>query len=158
MNVFTRIADWMQKQRRRAYMKRHGTGFLPPQYNDIELGNLMFGHSRGSYAINREKFQPVFYNWLEKNGFDSYGHYEKDGEKHYNKADNSTYKNDTFIIRPYYWGDDQKIVRLPNFHYIPTNLMISWYKYSLRDAYSNREFTVEELKEILQDCERSMKG
>ena len=38
----------------------------------------------------------------------------------------------------------------PNFLYKPANLSIMWYKYPLRDAYSNRPFDEKELKEIFK--------
>ena len=134
---------------------------VPP----MELGNLIFGNSRGAFPIIRYEYEEIFCSWLNDNGFDAYGHYgyKKDGSydpnlssEHYKIKDNSSYTNDTFVIRAYYWGDEEEIKVLPNFVYFPTNLEISWYKYPLRDAYSNRQFSQEELVEILQKCKESL--
>ena len=46
---------------------------------------------------------------------------------------------------------------LPNFVYKPTGLEISWYKYPMRDAYSNQDVSVVEFAKILEDCKQSMK-
>lgn len=40
---------------------------------NMELGNLLFGNSRGEYEIDREKYQDIFCDFLEEIGFDSYG-------------------------------------------------------------------------------------
>lgn len=63
--------------------------------NDIEIGNLVFGNSRGEYVVPRGVWQDVFCNFLERNDFSDYGFY--------NKGDEDYFENDTFIIRPYYW-------------------------------------------------------
>ena len=188
----------------------------------MELGNAVFGNSRGEVPINRDRFQDLFCNLLERYGM----LYDDDL---YPK----TIKTDVFELRPYYWGDctcdgetadhewcnnnkhaetcyqtelfkikekeqsygvyeTQAVQDLlkkhnlpkqgcavhctcdygkkwmeflesrggyhrsnceiiqPNFLYKPTNLEINWYKYPLRDSYSNREFNEEELKEIFK--------
>ena len=148
---------FLQKLKRKLFKKKYSIGFTPPQYSNMELGNLIFGNSRGECSIDREKFQLLFEAFFERNDFDNYGHYYSKPEEYYDETDNSSYKNEVFIIRPYYWGNDETISRLPNFYYIPTGLEISWYKYALRDAYSNQPLTEEGLIEILDHCERSMK-
>lgn len=121
----------------------------------MEIGNFLFGNSRGEFPIDREKFQPLFEEFFEKAGIDNYGHgYEKDGcPSEYIVEDDPTnisVKTDVFLIRPYYWGDDESIANLPNFKY--GDIEICWYKYALRDAYSNKELTVDEVKEMLNKC------
>lgn len=145
---------------KRFLFRQKNDSFMPHQYDNAELGNLMFGHSRGNYPVDRDKYQDLLYHFMERNGFDAYGHYIdlNKGQIPCDKEDNSSYKNATFVIRPYYWGDDEKLMRLPNFHYFPTDLSIRWYKYALRDSYSNREFTKGEFIKILRDCEESMYG
>ena len=116
----------------------------------MELGNLMFGNSRGKYAVvPREDYQEVFFKFLDNNGFDMYGY--KMGSKE------RVFENNTFIIRPYYWGDDEDIAALSNFVYKPTGLAIDWYKYPMRDAYSNQDVSVKEFKAIMAACENSLK-
>lgn len=115
----------------------------------IELGNLLFGNSRGNYAIEREEWQDPFCKFLDNNGFDGYGY--KEG------SDERCFENDTFIIRPYYWGDEEDIAELPNFEYKPTGFTISWYKYPMRDAYASHDISTEEFIAILKACENSLK-
>jgi hypothetical protein len=45
----------------------------------------------------------------------------------------------------------------PNFHYKPTDFMISWYKYPFRSAYVNREMSAEDLVKIVRHCVSSIK-
>ena len=117
--------------------------------DDMEMGNLIFGNSRGTYCVEpRMDYQEIFQNFLFKNGFDGYGY--KDG--HHER----TFENSTFIIRPYYWGEDEEIAALPNFVYKQTGLEINWYKYPMRDAYSNQDIDLETFKEILRVCEESL--
>ena len=68
---------------------------------DTEMGNLLFGNSRGTYLIEpREEFQDIFVEFLDNNGFDTYGYHEND---------HIPFETDVFSIRPYYWGDDEEI-------------------------------------------------
>ena len=115
----------------------------------IELGNLLFGNSRGNYAIERDDWQDPFVEFLDRNGFTSHGY--KEG------SDERCFENDTFIIRPYYWGDDEDIAELPNFEYKPTGFTISWYKYPMRDAYASHDISNEEFLAIIKACEDSLK-
>lgn len=150
---------FMYKIRKKIYEINTKNSFMPSQYSDAELGNLIFGHSRGNYSIDRQEFEDVFSKFLERNSFDYYGHrLDMQGRMvaPINMTDFASYDNGTFLIRPYYWGDDAKVMFLPNFIYYPTDLRINWYKYPLRDAYSNRLFTREEFIKILKDCEGSM--
>lgn len=115
---------------------------------DMELGNLMFGNSRGEYKVEpRMAYQEPFARFIDTLGLDYHAM-----DDHGNGVD-----NDVFTIRPYYWGEDEDIAALPNFVYKPTGLEISWYKYPMRDAYSNQDVSLEQFVEILADCERSMK-
>lgn len=77
----------------------------------MELGNLMFGHSRGEYEVNRKfinlkEWQDLLtaYNLNE-----TYGDY---------------IETDKFIMRPYYWGEDEEEEAKPNFVYKPMNIEI----------------------------------
>ena len=118
--------------------------------NDTELGNLLFGNSRGAYQVEpREEYQEIFQQFLYDNGFDGYG-IRDNGDREF--------ENDTFIIRAYYWGEDEKKAELPNFVFKPTNLEISWYKYPMRDAYSNQDISIEAFKDIINKCVESLNG
>ncbi len=121
-------------------------------FDDMELGNMMFGNSRGTYVVvPREDYQDAFCEFLYANGWD--GHAIRTDDL---VPDPYEFENDTFVVRAYYWGEDEAIAELPNFVYKPTGLEISWYKYPMRDAYSNQDVSLEEFKDILDACARSM--
>ena len=117
-------------------------------FKNMELGNLMFGNSRGEYAIPRDiGYEQRFRLWLYDNGFDGYGIHNSGADE---------IETDVFVIRPYYWGEDEALMDLPNFEYKPTGLKISWYKYPMRDAYSNQNISPKQFKEILEECSKAM--
>lgn len=139
-----------------------------------ELGNLLFGNSRGQYAVPRDKWQDAFLEFLDGCGFDSYGYTtNKEMETKYLKTKESTdifvnrdtnynshihyFDNGTFMVSPYYWGDADDLARLPNFIYYPTKYELQWYKYPLRDSYANQDISFEEFKEMLEKCKESVK-
>ena len=62
----------------------------------MELGNIIFGNSRGSFHVDRN-LQDGFYNHLESMGFDGYGNNPS--------KDDWVFENDIFRMQPYYWGD-----------------------------------------------------
>lgn len=58
----------------------------------MELGNAVFGCSRGEYSIPRiEEYERPFFKLM-----DAYGDESGYGDE---------FENDTFSIKPYYWGD-----------------------------------------------------
>lgn len=119
----------------------------------MELGNLMFGNSRGIYPSARGGFQDAFLKMLEDIGFDNYGY----APKHLrNKFDE--FENDVFFLKPYYWGDDENEMAKPNFVFKETGYELQWYKYPLRDAYCNQKLPFKEFKEMLRKCVESVKG
>ena len=117
----------------------------------MEIGNAIFGNSRGTYEVPREQFEDAFFLLLKKIGLDGYGYSEKGWNKNY-----ATFENDTFLIRPYYWGYDDSIASLPNFVYKPTNFEIQWYKYPFRDSYMNQNISIKQFKEIIKRCKKSV--
>lgn len=128
----------------------------------MELGNLAFGKSRGKYPVNRD-WQNMFCEYLRDMGFDGYGDTDDAKLKEHeliieSEHDQSMrkFENDTFIVMPYYWGDDDYISELPNFVYKPTGFSISWYKYPLRDSYMNQDISLDELEGVMIECESSL--
>ena len=115
---------------------------------DMELGNLLFGNSRGKYVVPRDPWQDIFAEFLLNNGFDGYGFRDSQRE----------YENNTFILRPYYWGEDEEIQALPNFVYKPENITISWYKYPMRDAYCSHNISTAKFREIIAKCHASIRN
>ena len=136
----------------------------------IELGNLLFGNSRGNFRVPREWVEH-FLRLTEYLHMDSYGFYydsytksigsctEVIPNEKYNSAylrDDGGFENDTFLIKPYYWGDDEDESEKPNFVYKPTGYEIDWYKYPFRDSYSNFDITEKEFIEIIENCLKSV--
>ena len=129
----------------------------------IETGNLLFGHSRGAFSIDRKVYEPLFHRFLNEAGFDFYGIPCDETAGNQSLVIRSSgsaveAENDTFIIRPYYWGEDERIMNLPNFVFKPKGIEIRWYKYALRDAYCSHNLSVKEFGEMLEECLGSLKG
>lgn len=121
----------------------------------MELGNLLFGHSRGEYNVDRDLDE--CHEWTEllfatDSGY--YGHTDNEIKKN----DSGGYENEVFAIRPYWWGDDNaEQVNMPNFLYKPTGFEIRWYKYPFRDSYMNKNLSIDKIKEIFMCCVESVK-
>ena len=73
-----------------------------------------------------------------------------------NRGEDTYFENDTFIIRPYYWGDSEEVACKPNFVYKPTGFELEWYKHPLRDSYCNQDIDFRKFTDILEDCKRSL--
>ena len=73
------------------------------------------------------------------------------------KESRAYFANDTFIYRPYYWGDSDELKAKPNFIYLPKDIQINWYKYALRGATINKETNEQEFTEMIEDCLKSLK-
>lgn len=130
----------------------------------MELGNMAFGNSRGKYPVDRD-WQDMFCKHLYEMGFDSRGDIDDENlmkdeieipSSVKEEWGNTKFENDTFIIMPYYWGDDDYISGLPNFVYKPTGFSLSWYKYALRDSYMNHNITKQKLEEYMIECKKSL--
>lgn len=122
----------------------------------MELGNFIFGNSRGAIPLERDEWQEVIVEAFEACGFDSYGHIDDQRLKRFVDCDMfsehvSHVAIGDYEILPYYWGDDETIAAYNNFIDHKHNLSVQWYKYPLRDAYVNREVTFEEWKSIFKE-------
>lgn len=196
----------------------------------MELGNMLFGNSRGNYEIARRGgYEHELYRLFEVTQNTDYKNINSYGDD---------FENDTFFIFPYYWGDctcgfenqfctvehincyqneldkarkeyDNKpvpdkvykelckkyhqtypygcavhctcdhdkrydewinsigypnghlescLLLKPNFYYKPDNLEIEWYKYPLRDAYSNKPLTMQYFRNVINKCIESIKN
>ena len=123
----------------------------------MELGNILFGHSRGEYPIENRNIvnSKAWQNLLEICNCDSYGYYCGFNK---NKTELGGYENEMFAINPYYWGEEERLMEIPNFLYKPTGLIIEWYKYPFRDSYMNKNLNDRQLKAIWTKCYNYMKG
>ena len=100
------------------------------------------------YTLNRDLLEDTFIEGLEKAGFNARGYREGDWKNISDKPETVTKR---FTIRPYSdFAENHK----PNFIDTFTGLSIWWYKYALRDAYSNKEITLPVLKKILKDLKK----
>ena len=125
----------------------------------MELGNLIFGNSRGEFPVERGDWQKCFCKFIEDIGLDSYGYvpaWASDSLKKHQTA-RGGFENDVFIINPYYWGDDDTEKVKPNFIFKKTGYTLDWYKYPLRDSYANQDISFAEFKEMLEECKKSIK-
>lgn len=121
----------------------------------MELGNLLFGHSRGSFEVDRD-LQDSFewHQLISLSDSDFYGHTSNKIKEN----DVGGYENEVFAIRPYWWGDDDALqAQMPNFLYKPTGFEIRWYKYPFRDSYMNKNLSVKNIKDIFIHCADSIK-
>lgn len=73
----------------------------------MELGNMLFGNSRGEFPIDRSLQDDFCERVLEPMGFDSYGRPESELPAGWRELDPWGYTNDVFTVRPYWWGDCQ---------------------------------------------------
>lgn len=120
-------------------------------FDGMELGNLLFGNSRGNFHIEREPAQDHFGRFFDVIGADYCGWADSNSPLRQYEIDYG-YDTEIFTLRPYYWGEDDAIAVLPNFVYKPEAIEIKWYKYPLRDAYSNIPLDETKIKEMLQHC------
>jgi hypothetical protein len=123
----------------------------------MELGHALFGNSTSfGHKVDRG-FQDQFCDFLKEIGLDGYG---SDGT-------GKGFENDVFAVRPYYWGECEndvddcdcehcKRLALPNFEFKPTEFCMDWYKYPLRDAYSNVGLTSKMLRDMIHECLKSV--
>lgn len=106
------------------------------QYADIEMGNLLFGHSRGAYKFPDREIEDgdEWLALLNALGLDHYGYVADTNDNPY-MNDRGGYDDGEICINPYYWGDDPDEAEKPNFLDRRLGLEIRWYKYPFRDAY-----------------------
>lgn len=124
-----------------------------PLHCNMELGNFLFGNSRGRYHIKRFPAEDWFADFLKKCKLNHYGHPKSDSPLLPYQTEHGI-DTDLFIIFPYYWGDEEEKQNLSNFVYKPENIEVQWYKYPFRDAYSNIELTDDKIKEIITKCQQ----
>ncbi len=122
--------------------------------------NILSMSSEG-YMVDREMSQPLFAEFFERYGLDSYGNPDMQsplsGTGRMEGKAHISAETDVFFIHPYYWGDDEAAADMPNFLYKPEDIEIRWYKYPMRGAYSNVKLSKEKLKQILHECRKSIR-
>jgi hypothetical protein len=114
-----------------------------------ELGQMIFGNPTQEYKVPRESWMNGPFQIL----IDAIT--EKTGEKDYGYTPH--FSNDFFIMRPYYWGDEEEEMELPNFEVPSENFKLTWYKYPFRSSYASEKLTPKRWNEIIQKCIESLK-
>lgn len=119
---------------------------------NIELGNLLFGCSRGEYCFpNRDIIDSyVWRELIDKCNLDFYC------TPLYTDYDFYGFDNDVFTVRPYCWSEEEEEMELPNFLYKPNGFEIRWYKYPFRNSYMNQDLSEKELLDIFKICLNSI--
>jgi hypothetical protein len=121
----------------------------------MELGNAIFGHSRGEVPIPRSEGYEEELQRL----FDAYSDEESV----------VAFDNETFSVAPYFWGDcdcdrpdfehtEGCAETRPNFHFKPDDYQLKWYKYPLRDSYANRELSLANFAKMIDRCIASLEA
>lgn len=131
---------------------------LIDENRETELGNLLFGRSRGPYPIDRIAMDRLSNDWntlLDLIDVNAYGVYY--GENEMYEGEYGGFKCDLFEISPYLWNDDldDEDYEYPNFSYhkgVGNDLKIMWYKYPFRDSYASKKLSVGDFKKVLADC------
>ena len=116
----------------------------------MELGNMLFGNSRGDFAVDRG-LTDLFVDALNRAGFDADGFRhewtsDREAPTPYNEQATATHH---FVIQPYVDDDLENATLCPNFLDRVTGLKLRWYKHPLRDSYANYDLTREMLVPIL---------
>lgn len=65
------------------------------------------------------------------------------------------FKNDTFEMRSYYWGEDEQEIARPNFKF--KGFEVRWYKHARRGTSCNMKISAEEFANILHECLKSVR-
>lgn len=132
----------------------------------MELGNLLFGHSRGEYELNRGSAACDLLGDIGPQcGLDGWSRLDEDVAV---RMDEAGFTPDWLVETPrgvdlhhpmtgvllartraYWWdGDDAVQTALPNLEIPALELEIRWYKHAFRDAYANQPFTFAVAKQI----------
>jgi hypothetical protein len=117
----------------------------------MELGNMVFGHSRGEVQMPRQSgFEDELLRLIEElPGGKNAGGY------------GVHFSNDVFEMHPYCWCDKEDCPQCEtgeqaNFLYKPTGYEIRWYKYILRDAYASAPMKIGKFSEMIDACIASL--
>jgi hypothetical protein len=74
----------------------------------MELGNFLFGNSRGHYSVNRSNQNAFVEDVLYRLGFDGYGIVNDEilcKQHGFTENEVGIYNNGVFSIFPYWWAD-----------------------------------------------------
>ena len=117
----------------------------------MELGNKLFGNSRGDFKVDRG-LEELFLAALAQAGFDRYGRCRtwKSETPPPPSCNGEATNTHHFLVQPYVDDDLDNATLSPNFVDRVTGLKLRWYKYPLRDSYANYDLSREMLEPILE--------
>ena len=97
-----------------------------PRYIVALLKDLSSELERVQWNVNQEEYESPFYNT------------------------GNSFRNDTFEVYAYYWGDDEDLIDRPNFRC--GDVEISWYKHLGRDDSINKRVSRRKMEKIYLKC------
>jgi len=131
----------------------------------MELGNIMFGTNHNENLIYKLEtnvnLMNEFEELLEKLGLNSYCTIDEENRKEEYIIDENKRIygiKDVIEIHPYQWLDEDQIDTIPNLRIPKYKIVITWYKYPFRDAYANREISLSEWEQIMNEILLYVKG
>lgn len=131
----------------------------PMSINTLEIGNLLFGNSRGNYLVNRCWVDGKWRELMDLMEADYHAYVKNPKLKKYIN-EQGYFKNEKFIIRPYCWDEDDDAKELPNLEVKDAingeTFTVSWYKYPFRDSYMSHDISQEKWNEIMSSCINSI--
>ena len=128
----------------------------------MEVGNYLFGNSRGEFPLERMVgFENELYRLFAAT---------QDIREEDVNVNGEEFENETFSIFPYYWGEctcqrlvggseehyPECLLEKPNFLFKPAGFKLKWYKHPIRDAYTNKKTTLAEFNQIINACIESL--
>ena len=133
----------------------------------MEIGNALFGHSRGRYEIDgTSRAADLLSDTLTELGVTGRGRVDDDNQEIIEPLIGVVLKETDrgvdvlnpqsgrllMRLRAYWWGDDEDTVQAeaPNLEMPAVDVTVRWYKYWCRDAYANRPFTYELVQHMRQ--------
>jgi len=111
-----------------------------------ELGQAVWGNPTSEYDFDKMPDSYVLEEMLRLIAYFATGDASYAGE----------FKNDTFEMRSYYWGEDDYEAELPNFKHYASGLEIRWYKYIGRGMSVNRAICPYCFMPVLAACLNSI--
>jgi len=123
------------------------------------------------HSLDRDEYQDTFYFYLRLMKFTS--------DQGYSNSFYEGFENDTFYIHAFHWGgctcgltcpigtddmtspeehDSECLIYKPNFIYKPSDFRLDWYKHPLRSNNCNKEMTLEQFHDMMEDCLKSLRG
>ncbi len=124
---------------------RCGTEDPELQYKP-ELGQFVFGNPTGRFDFDAMPDSYVVEEMLRLIAYRAAG----------NDSDAGDFENAVFVMRPYYWGDDEAEAAKPNFLHKASGLEIRWYKYIGRGMTVNRHVCPDCFQDIFAECMNSL--